>query len=47
MKRIKRTIKKIIKKIMIKNLIRNGYEYFTISEGGKVVAYHFYKLRGV
>lgn len=40
-------IKQLINKMRIENLKRNGYEYFTISEGGKVIAYHFYKLRGV
>jgi hypothetical protein len=33
----------LIKKLMIKNLKRNGYESFTITEGGVVTAIHFYK----
>lgn len=40
-------IKQFINKIRIENLKRKGFEYFTISEGGVVTAYHFYKLRGV
>ena len=36
-------MKKLFKKIQIKILSNSGYEYFTITENGKVTAIHFYK----
>ena len=37
---------KQMKKLMIYLLKKNKkYDYFTISEGNKIVAYHFYKVR--
>lgn len=36
----------LLKKILIFIMKRNkNYNYFTISEGKKIVAYHFYKVR--
>ena len=35
-----------MKRLIIELLKRNkNYDYFTISEGNKIVAYHFYKVR--
>lgn len=35
-----------MKKLMIYLLKKNkNYNYFTISKGNKIVAYHFYKVR--
>ena len=36
----------LLKKILIFIMKRNkDYNYFTISQGNKIVAYHFYKVR--
>lgn len=40
---MKKKLKKLIQKMMINSYIRRGYEYFTISEGNKIVAIHFYR----
>lgn len=35
-----------MKKLIIYLLMKNkNYDYFTISEGKKIIAYHFYKVR--
>lgn len=36
-------MKKLLKKLKIKKLLNSGYEYFTITENGKVTAIHFYR----
>ena len=36
-------MKKLLRNLKIKKLLNSGYEYFTITENGKVVAIHFYK----
>lgn len=36
-------MKKLLKERKIKKLIAQGYNYFTITENGKVTAVHFYK----
>lgn len=40
---MKKQMMKILKERKIKKLIAQGYEYFTITENGKVTAIHFYK----
>lgn len=36
-------MKNLLKKLKIKKLLNSGYDYFTITENGKVTAIHFYK----
>ena len=36
-------MKKLLRNIKIKLLLNSGYDYFTITENGKVTAIHFYK----
>lgn len=40
---IEKQMKKILENERVKQLIAQGYEYFTITEGGKITAIHFYK----
>lgn len=37
-------MKKLFRDLKMKKLIKSGYEYFTITENGKVTAIHFYKM---
>lgn len=38
-------MKEFFRNIRIKNLIRKGYEYYTITENGKVTSMIFYRAR--
>lgn len=41
---MKKQMKKFLKELQMKKLIAQGYEYFTITENGKITAIHFYKV---